>query len=252
MRRCFVPWIALAAVAPTVEIAPGVHMPMVVDGYDNGKQTNETTNYTAWFALGGRGVDTAWSYFNQKAVGASLRSQKLVPRSDIFLQTKIECMGSVESTVNAGELDLQQLGESYVDLLLIHAPYLGWGEPYSNCSKGPTGKAARQDTWRGMEALLKAGKTRAIGVSNFNAEELAEVLEVATVPPAVNQAAFSVGRADDATIEFQARLSPPMAYQAYSPLGGLDWDPSAPSVLTVPAVHAIAAAINRTAAQVAV
>eukprot|EP00966_Prymnesium_polylepis_P075886 1759784-Prymnesium_polylepis.1 len=60
---------AAAAVAPTIEIAPGVHMPMIVDGYDAGKQTNETTNYTSWFVLGGRGVDTAWSYFNQVAVG---------------------------------------------------------------------------------------------------------------------------------------------------------------------------------------
>ena len=149
-----------AAVAPTVEIVPGVLMPMIVDGYDYGKQKKDTT----WFVLGGRGVHTAESYFNQVAVGNSLRAQKVVVREEFLLQTKIECMGSVESTIAAGEDDLAQLGMDYVDLLLIHTPYLGWGEPYSNSSQGAAGKAARQATWRGMEALQRAGKAKAIGV----------------------------------------------------------------------------------------
>lgn len=224
-----------AAVAPTVEIAPSVLMPMIVDGCDYGKQTKDKTNYTTWF------VDTAWSYFNQ---GNSLRAQKVVVQEEIFLQTKIECMGSVESTIAAGEYDLAQLGMDYVDLLLIHTPYLGWGEPYSNCSQGAAGKAARQATWRGMEALQRAGKAKAIGVSNFNVEELQEILEIAEIAPAVNQAAFCVGYSDNRTIGFQRQLTPPIVYQAYSPLGGSDWDPSAPTVMSIAAKH------NRTAAQV--
>jgi hypothetical protein len=139
-----------AAVAPTVEIVPGVLMPMIVDGYDYGKQKKDTT----WFVLGGRGVHTAESYVNQVAVGNSLRAQKVVVREEILLQTKIA----------AGEDDLAQLGMDYVDLLLIHTPYLGCGEPYSNSSQGAAGKAARQATWRGMEALQRAGKAKAIGV----------------------------------------------------------------------------------------
>jgi hypothetical protein len=149
-----------AAVAPTVEIVPDVLMPMIVDGYDYGKQKKDTT----WFVLGGRGVHTAESYFNQVAVGNSLRAQKVVVREEFFLQTKIESMGSVESTIATGEDDLAQLGMDYVDLLLIHTPYLGWGEPYSNSSQGAAGKAARQATWRGMEALQRAGKAKAKGV----------------------------------------------------------------------------------------
>ena len=128
-----VPAMALSVtmVAPTVEIAPGVQMPMISDGYDFGSQTNSTTNYTSWLALGGRGIDTAWSYFNQRAVGQSLRGQSIVPRKELFVTTKIECMGSKHSTVKAGEHDLSLLGMDYVDLLLIHAPYQAWGEPYS-------------------------------------------------------------------------------------------------------------------------
>ena len=240
--------VALASTAPTIEIAPGVHLPMVSDGYDFGKQTNATTNYTSWLALGGRGIDTAWSYFNQQAVGKSLREQSVVSRSDIFLTTKIECMGSEASTIKAGEQDLTLLGMDYVDLLLIHAPYQAWGEPYSNCSKGPAGKAARQATWRGMEALQRAGKARSIGVSNFNSDELSEILEISAVPPALNQAAFCVGFADNATIAFQRQHK--IAYQAYSPLGGTDWGGHW-SALSVPEVKAIAAAHGRSTAQVA-
>ena len=52
--------------------------------------------------------------------------------------------------------------------MLIHAPYKGFGEPYSNCSQGPAGAQARQASWAGMEQAVKAGLTRAIGLSNFN------------------------------------------------------------------------------------
>ena len=133
---------------PNVEIAPGVLMPIVSNG--DLHEPNATTSYDTWLKAGGRGIDTAWSYFNQGAVGRALHRQQLVPRAEIFLTTKIECMGNEASTVKAGEHDLDLLNESFVDLLLIHAPYQAWGEPYSNCSKGPAGKAARQATWRGM------------------------------------------------------------------------------------------------------
>lgn len=236
---------AMPPLAPTIEIAPSVRMPWVVDG--DLHQPNASTSYDTWFSAGGRGVDTAWSYFNQEAVGEALRRQKVVPRSEIFLQTKIECMGSVDATVKAGQHDLDLLKESYVDLLLIHAPWQGWGEPYSNCSKGPTGKAARQATWRGMEALQRAGRVRSIGVSNYNAEELAEILEIATIPPAVNQIAVCVGYVDNATVAFSRAHN--ITTQAYSPLGGTPWG-GAP-VMRLPQLQPMAQAHGKTAAQVA-
>jgi diketogulonate reductase-like aldo/keto reductase len=233
------------ALAPTIEIAPGVHMPWVVDG--DLHHPNASTSYDTWFKTGGRGVDTAWSYFNQAAVGKALHSQKYVTRSEIFLQTKIECMGSVAATLQAGQHDLDLLEEDFVDLMLIHAPWQGWGEPYSNCSKGPAGKAARQATWRGMEALQRAGKVRSIGVSNFNADELEEVLEVATIPPAVNQIGICVGFIDNATIAFSRAHN--ITTQAYSPLGGSPWGGS--PVMRLPELQPIAKAHNKSAAQVA-
>ena len=234
---------ATSAPSPTVEIAPAIFMPVVSNG--DLHQPNETTSYDNWFKGGGRGIDTAWSYFNQEAVGRALNKQSFVPRKDIFLTTKIECMGSVESTIAAGELDLQKLNTSYIDLLLIHAPYQAWGEPYSNCSKGPAGAAARRATWRGMEALVKAGKVRAIGVSNYNTEELKE-LEGMT-PPAVNQIGICVGFEDNATIAYSKAKG--IVTQAYSPLGGTPWGGS--SILKNKLIQSIAKDHGKSSAQVA-
>ena len=79
------------------------------------------------------------------------------------------------------------LGLKQIDLVIIHAPYHGYGEPYSNCSKGPAGAAARRATWRGMEKAVKDGLTRTIGLSNFDVEYMNEIMEGAEIPPAVNQ-----------------------------------------------------------------
>ena len=81
----------------------------------------------------------------------------------------------------------RQLGLKQIDLVLIHAPFHGYGEPYSNCSKGPAGAAARRATWKGMERAVKDGLTRAIGLSNFDVEYMTEIMAGAEIPPAVNQ-----------------------------------------------------------------
>ena len=87
----------------TVEIARGVRMPFVSDGIilDTAKNgTGEVKGLELWMQLGGRGIDTAWSYHNQPSVGLAVRhaSKSIVPggRKDIFLTTKIECMVSAQ------------------------------------------------------------------------------------------------------------------------------------------------------------
>ena len=205
--------------ATTLEIAPGVRMPFVSDGIILDAQANHTGEVKGldlFVKLGGRGVDTAWSYHNQPAVGKAIREAS-VAREEIFLTTKIECMGTAEAAYAAIELDLRcaaasvsgaclpqpasqrppltslvwsfcrLLGLKQIDLVIIHAPYHGYGEPYSNCSKGPAGAAARRATWRGMEKAVKDGLTRTIGLSNFDVEYMNEIMEGAEIPPAVNQ-----------------------------------------------------------------
>jgi diketogulonate reductase-like aldo/keto reductase len=232
---------AHGATAPTagVEIAPGVHMPFISDGIILDASGGEVKGLDLFFQLGGRGVDTAWSYRNQPNVGKAVR-QASVNRSEVFLTTKIECMGTADAAYGAIERDLRQLGLKQIDLVLIHAPYKGYGEPYSNCSKGPAGAAARRATWKGMERAVRAGLTRAIGLSNFDVEYMTEIMAGAEIPPAVNQCCLCVGYRQVLEIAYAKKHG--ITYEAYSPLGGKDIGGT--SVLDYPQLKAIAKAVS--------
>lgn len=123
---------------------------------------------------GYRLFDTASVYGNERAVGEGCRQMiaaKKVKRADLFLTTKVwlqdygggRTRKSVMHSIKEMEMD-------YLDLVLLHQPYGNW-----------------QAAWRELEALNTAGKIRAIGVSNFTEEKLAELLAFAKIKPAVNQ-----------------------------------------------------------------
>merc|ERR1712137_510651 len=118
-----------------------------------------------------------------------------------------------ETTANL-ELALQQLDLKYVDLMLLHYPAT-WG--------GQGGPETRKAQWLALEKWAKAGKARAIGVSHYCQSHLQDVLEVATLPVAVNQNQYHVGMGSDT----QPRLhnkefteAQGILYQSYSPLCG--------------------------------
>lgn len=218
------------------EIAPGVHMPVVNLGHPDEGGT-ETTSALKWLKLGGRGIDTAFSYHNQDQVGEAVR-QSGVPRKEIFVTTKIPCPPpdntttgypvTPEMAVKAVEVDLLQLQMDYVDLVLLHWP----------C------KTNMEDTlaaWRGLQEAHKRGLTRAIGVSNFLGEHLDAVMGLGGTPPAVNQCQMSVGAHDDRTIAHTKSLG--VKYEAYSPLRRI--------ALSDPVLEGIAAAHSKSTAQVA-
>jgi 2,5-diketo-D-gluconate reductase A len=205
------PRAAVRSVANTTEIAPGVLMPAVSMGHSDSSSSTSQQVAALWLKLGGRGLDTANSYSNQDQIGAAMRASGL-PRSEIFVTTKIFCAGNTSGAVAAIDSDLKQLGLESVDLVLIHRPNTYPGHP-EQCQDAEQ----RAATWKGLELALKAGKTRAIGVSNFNASELAALLETAEVTPAVNQCQMSVAAHDDATRAFSQAHG--IAYQSYSPFG---------------------------------
>ncbi|HYS70961.1 MAG TPA: aldo/keto reductase [Thermoplasmata archaeon] len=120
--------------------------------------------------LGIRLIDTASMYGNEKEVGEAIRASK-VPRDEVFVTTKVwNDEQGYGGTLGACEASLRRLRMEYVDLYLVHWPVPG----------------KRLETWRAMGRLLKGGKVRSVGVSNYMAHHLAE-LEDSLVKPAVNQ-----------------------------------------------------------------
>ena len=112
-------------------------------------------------------IDTANAYVNEKAVGRAMRQSK-VPRENIFLETKI--WPSFYEQEDAVERTLERLDTDYIDLLLIH-------QPAGNYIAG----------YRLMEKAYKEGKVKAIGLSNFNEEQMKEILNICEIRPAVLQ-----------------------------------------------------------------
>ena len=119
---------------------------------------------------GYRLIDTAAAYQNEEAVGAAIRTAG-VPREELFITTKLWVQDiSYEAAGTAFERSLQKLGLDYLDLYLIHQPM---GDFFG--------------AWRRLEELHRAGKIRAIGVSNFYPAVLANFCETVEIKPMVNQ-----------------------------------------------------------------
>jgi len=101
-------------------------------------------------------------------------------------------MGTADLALQFIRDDLAQLGQDYVDLILIHAP--GGGTLSKPGCGGPCKTAAdRQATYKGLEQALKLNLTRAIGVSNFKTSHLMEILAICETPPALNQCSMHIG-----------------------------------------------------------
>ena len=171
--------------------------------------------------LGYRHIDTAQAYGNEESVGKALRDSG-VPREEIFITTKF-WPGRRDPGAEAAR-SLKRLGVDQVDLYIIHWP-----------QGGPTW------AWPGMESARKRGYVRSIGVSNFSADELDQVMAVASSPPVVNQVEFS-------PFEYRRRLLEAcerhhVALEAYSPLG-------TGRHISHPEVARIAERVGRTPAQV--
>ncbi|KAK4506890.1 hypothetical protein PRZ48_000623 [Zasmidium cellare] len=144
---------------------------------------------------GYRHVDAALVYGNEKEVGEGLKEafDSGIKREDVFVTTKL--WNTYHSKVEEGiDESLKRLGLDYVDLYLIHWPVHmnpNGNHPlfpkHEDGSRDIDHKWNHVDTWKNLEKLLKTGKTKAIGVSNYSVKYLKELLAEATVVPAANQ-----------------------------------------------------------------
>ena len=148
----------------------GVKMPMLGYGvYQVAPEECERCVLDA-LSVGYRAVDTAQAYGNEEGVGSALKKSGVL-RSAVVLTTKVWITDAgEEKAARSIDESLRKLGTDYVDLLLIHQPF---GDYYG--------------TYRAMEKAYKAGKVRAIGVSNFYPDRFIDLANFCEVTPAVNQ-----------------------------------------------------------------
>lgn len=175
----------------------GVKMPMAGIGTFMLSPDEAENSCVSALGCGYRLIDTANAYVNEKAVGRAMKKSGL-PRDEIFLETKL--WPSFYEQEDAVEKTLERLDTDYIDLLLIH-------QPAGNYAAG----------YRQMEKAYKEGRVKAIGLSNFTAEGIQEILDICEVKPAILQTEVHPYSQEKELKEFLAKEN--IVIQAWYPLG---------------------------------
>lgn len=145
--------------------------------------------------LGYRHIDTASAYGNEASVGQAVRESG-VPREELFITSKLfNPDQGYDSTLEAFDITMKLLGLDYLDLYLIH-----W--PIPQARHADDWKELNRDTWRAFEKLYKEGRIRAIGLSNFLAHHIQNLLDVCEVLPMVDQLELHPGYDQAETVAF--------------------------------------------------
>jgi 2,5-diketo-D-gluconate reductase A len=203
-------------------LADGAQLPILGLGVWQVRDGPECVDAVRWaLELGYRHIDTAQAYGNEASVGQGLRESG-VPRDQVFITTKF--YPARKDPVEEVERSLEQLGIERVDLYIIHWP-----------------KGGSTWAWPGMERAHELGYARSIGISNFDAAELKELLSVAGVAPVVNQVQFSPYEYREGLLDACGENG--ITLEAYSPLGS-------GRHLASETVRRIAQRLGRTPAQV--
>lgn len=212
----------------TIKLSNGVEMPVL--GYGVFQVNPEECERCVSDALkvGYRLIDTAQAYANEEGVGKAWRKSGL-KREDLFLVTKVWISNAGEEKAMASiEESLRKLDTNYIDLLLIHQAY---GDVFG--------------TWRAMEKAYRAGKVRAIGVSNFQAGRFFDFAHYVDVKPMVNQLQCNVLAQQNDIQPIHAETG--TKTMAWGPLGGQ----GAEGVVKSPVLAAMGEKYGKSAAQVA-
>jgi 2,5-diketo-D-gluconate reductase A len=210
-----------------VTLNNGVKMPQL--GYGVYQTPPEDTERCVLEAIevGYRSIDTAQAYGNEEGVGNAIQKCGL-PREDLFITTKIWISNAGYEKAKASIAEsLRKLQTDYIDLLLIHQPF---GDYYG--------------TYRAMEEAYRAGKVRAIGVSNFYPDRYLDLAHFAEIKPAVNQVETHVFQQQKIAKEYLKKNGTQI----------MSWGPFAEGkndYFNNPVLKDIAAAHGKSAAQVA-
>lgn len=205
----------------------GVKMPMIGFGVyqiDDLKETEQAVSDA--LEVGYRMIDTAACYLNEEAVGEAIRKSGL-PREELFITTKLWVQDyGYDNALRAFDVSMKKLGLDVLDLYLLHKPYRDY-----------------YGAWRAVERLYKEGRIRAIGVTSFWNERLADLFNCNEVCPSVNQIETNVWHQQWAASEFMAEHG--ILHEAWAPFAEGNDD-----VFAQPVLKEIAKKHGRTTGQV--
>lgn len=163
-------------------------------------------------SIGYRHIDTAQAYANERGVGEGIRTCG-VAREELFVTSKVAAENKTyESAAESIDKSLETMGLSYIDMMIIHSP-----QPWVEVNQSENRYfEENREVWRALEDALKAGKVRAIGVSNFLQEDIENLMETADVKPMVNQILCHISNTPYELIDYCK--SKGIALEAYSPV----------------------------------
>ncbi len=162
--------------------------------------------------LGYRHIDTAQAYGNERGVGEGIRNCG-VSREELFVVSKVAAEHKTYEEAKAGiDETLEKMGLDYLDMMIIHSP-----QPWVEVNQSENRyKEGNRQAWRALEEAYNEGKLKAIGVSNFQIEDLENIMETAKVKPMVNQVLCHISNTPLELIDFCQKSD--IVVEAYSPI----------------------------------
>ena len=217
----------------TYRLHNGVEMPCLGLGTYQSKDAVAAAAVKSAMETGYRLIDTAAAYGNERGVGQGIRISG-VPREEIFVTSKLRnAAHGYKATLEAFDMTLEKLGLRYLDLYLIH-----WPNPIQYRS---TWREATIGTWKAFEELYKAGRIRAIGVSNFMPHHIEMLKENCEILPMVNQLRLCPGVTQPEVVRYCRENG--IQVEAYSPFG-------TGAIFKVPEMQALAEKYGKSVGQI--
>jgi diketogulonate reductase-like aldo/keto reductase len=195
----------------TYKLSNGVEMPLL--GLGTWLLDDEQAAQAVRDAVsnGYRHIDTAQAYMNEAGIGEGIRSSG-VEREELFITTKVAAEAKTyEEVTESIDESLTKMGLDYIDLLIIHSP-----QPWTEFREENRYFEENKEAWKAMEDAYKAGKVKAIGLSNFLQDDIENILSSCEIKPMVNQILAHVSNTPLDLIEFCQKND--ILVEAYSPI----------------------------------
>jgi diketogulonate reductase-like aldo/keto reductase len=195
----------------TYTMSNGVEIPKLglgtwfIDNANAASAVNEAVK------IGYRHLDTAQAYGNEEGVGEGIRTSG-ISRDELFVTTKLAAeVKSYEKAVEAIDGSLKTMGLDHLDLMIIHSP-----QPWREFRAQDRYFEGNRQAWRALEDAYAAGKLRSIGVSNFEREDIENLLGACNLKPMVNQILVHIANTPNELISYSQQQE--LLVEAYSPI----------------------------------